>query len=90
MYIFTRNSRATCTNVGRKRLDVASSSSDIETLGHISRVLSADETALDLVSLHVEMSALVASVLAVAEDYNCETVGASGTHWNVCVVMAPR
>jgi mediator of RNA polymerase II transcription subunit 5 len=85
-----RNFRAVCTNFSRKRVDAASSSNDIETLGHISRVLSANETALDLVSLHVEVSALVSSALAVAEDYNCEAVGASGTHWNVCVVMVPR
>ncbi|KAI0307798.1 hypothetical protein B0F90DRAFT_1813191 [Multifurca ochricompacta] len=58
-----------------KRFDIASSNGDVETLGHISRILSANETAMDLVSLHVELSSLVSSALAVAEEYDCEAVG---------------
>ena len=79
------NYRSPCTNCPRKRVDAASSSIDIETLGHISRVLSANETALDLVSLHVEVSILVSSTLAVVEDYSCDTVGASGKRRRVSV-----
>ncbi|KAH9082083.1 hypothetical protein EDB83DRAFT_2310327 [Lactarius deliciosus] len=57
------------------RFDTASSSFDVETLGHISRVLAANETALDLVSLHVELSALVSGALVVVEEYDFEVVG---------------
>jgi mediator of RNA polymerase II transcription subunit 5 len=50
---------------------------DVETLGYISRVLSANEIALDLVSLHVELPALVSCALAFVEEYDCEAVGTS-------------
>ena len=64
------------TNFGWKRFDTASSSSfDVENLGHMSRVLTANETALDLVSLHVELSALVSGALSVVEEYDFEVVG---------------
>ena len=52
----------------------------METLGHISRVLAANETALDLVSLHIELSALVSGALAVVEGYDFEVVG---TFWSL-------
>lgn len=68
-------SHATFAEIVRKRFDTASSSFDVETLGHISRVLAANETALDLVSLHVELSALVSGALAVVEEYDFEVVG---------------
>ncbi|KAI0274635.1 hypothetical protein BC834DRAFT_2384 [Gloeopeniophorella convolvens] len=59
----------------RKRFDVASSNSEIETLGHISRILSANEAALDLVSLHTGLSPLVSGALALVEGYDGEAVG---------------
>ncbi|KAH8988871.1 hypothetical protein EDB92DRAFT_2089586 [Lactarius akahatsu] len=68
-------SHATFAEIVRKRFDTASSSFDVDTLGHISRVLAANETALDLVSLHVELSALVSGALAVVEEYDFEVVG---------------
>jgi mediator of RNA polymerase II transcription subunit 5 len=58
-----------------KRFHTASSSLDVETLGHVSRILSANDAALDLVSLHVELSTLVSSALAFVEEYDCEAVG---------------
>ena len=64
-----------CADFVYKRFQVASSTFDVETLGHISRVLSANEAALDLVSLHVELPTLVASALAFVEEYDCEAVG---------------
>jgi hypothetical protein len=61
--------------VSCKRFHTASSSLDVETLGHVSRILSANDAALDLVSLHVELSTLVSSALAFVEEYDCEAVG---------------
>lgn len=61
----------------KKRVHAASSSLDVETLGHISRVLSTNEAALDLVSLHVELPALVSCALGFVEEYDCEAVGTS-------------
>lgn len=66
-----------CTDSSCQRFQSASSSLDVETLGHISRILSANETAMDLVSLHVEVSMLVSSALAFVEEYDCEAVGTS-------------
>ncbi|KAH9968968.1 hypothetical protein BC827DRAFT_300252 [Russula dissimulans] len=68
-------SHATFAETVRKRFQTASSSLDVETLGHISRILSANEAALDLVSLHVEVSALVSCALGFVEEYDCEAVG---------------
>ncbi|KAF8271400.1 hypothetical protein EI94DRAFT_1720523 [Lactarius quietus] len=73
--LFGPVSHATFAEVVCKRFDTASSSFDVETLGHISRVLAANETALDLVSLHVDLSALVSGALAVVEEYDFEVVG---------------
>lgn len=78
------------TNFDCKRFDTASSSFDVETLGHISRVLAANETALDLVSLHVELSALVSGALAVVEEYDFEVVGTLWSYRGVSVVTASQ
>jgi hypothetical protein len=64
-----------CADFCYKRFQTASSSLDVEALGHISRVLSANEAALDLISLHVELPTLVASALGFLEEYDCEAVG---------------
>lgn len=68
-------SHATFAEMVLKRFLTASSILDVETLGHISRILSANDAALDLVSLHVELSTLVSSALAFVEEYDCEAVG---------------
>ena len=73
-----------------KRFDTASSSFDVETLGHISRILAANETALDLVSLHVELAALVSGALAVVEEYDFEVVGTFWSYRRVFVIMASQ
>jgi hypothetical protein len=75
------------TNFDYKRFDTASSSFDVETLGHISRVLAANETALDLVSLHVELSALVSGALAVVDEYDFEVVGTFWSYRSVSEVV---
>jgi len=72
-------SHATFAEIVYKRFHAASSASslDVETLGHISRVLSVNDAALDLVSLHIELPALVSSALAFVEEFDCEAVGTS-------------
>ena len=89
-YVCLRYSTVRCTNFSCKRFHTASSSLDVETLGHISRVLSANETALDLISLHVELSALVSSALAFVEEYDCEAVGTLRNLLKSGCNMAPR
>jgi hypothetical protein len=49
--------------------------SELETLGHLSKILYTHEHALEILSLHVRLSDLVAHALAVLEDYDCESVG---------------
>ena len=73
------------TNFDRKRFDTASSSFDVDTLGHISRVLAANETALDLVSLHVELSALISGAVAVVEEYDFEV---GGMFWSLLLCVS--
>ena len=53
----------------------SSSSSDLESLGHLCKVLYTHEHALEIIALHVKLADVVACALAVIEDYDCETVG---------------
>jgi hypothetical protein len=74
-YVCVKNSIISHADSSCKRFHTASSSLDVETLGHISRILSTNDAALDLVSLHVELSTLVSSALAFVEEYDIEAVG---------------
>ena len=74
-YVCVKNFTIQSADFSCKRFQTASSSLDVETLGHVSRILSANDAALDLVSLHVELSTLVSSALAFVEEYDCEAVG---------------
>ena len=74
-YVCVKKSTILHVDFGCKRFHTASSSLDVESLGHVSRILSVNDAALDLVSLHVELSTLVSSALAFVEEYDCESVG---------------
>lgn len=74
-YVRVKNSAIQRADFCCKRFHTASSSLDVETLGHVSKILSTNDAALDLVSLHVELSTLVSSALAFVEEYDCEAVG---------------
>ena len=48
---------------------------DAESLGLICKMLTMQEMALDMLSLHTKIVDLVAHALAFIDDYDCETVG---------------
>ena len=48
---------------------------DMESLGHLCKVLYTYEPALEILSLHVRLGDIVAQALIIIEDYDCETVG---------------
>jgi mediator of RNA polymerase II transcription subunit 5 len=48
---------------------------DIESLGHLSKILYLHEEALDIISLHVKVSDLISLAVQFLEEYDCETVG---------------
>ncbi|GBE78206.1 hypothetical protein SCP_0110890 [Sparassis crispa] len=48
---------------------------DIESLSHLCRILSANEPALDILSLHIKIPQLVTHALAYVDDYDFETIG---------------
>ncbi|KAI0348474.1 hypothetical protein BDW22DRAFT_1350685 [Trametopsis cervina] len=58
-----------------KRFISAAAAADLESLGHLSKVLYTHEHALEIISLHVKLTELLAHALAVIEDYDCESVG---------------
>ncbi|KAI0788572.1 mediator complex subunit Med5-domain-containing protein [Abortiporus biennis] len=64
-----------CAEVIRKRFISAATSLDVEALSEICKMLYLHPHAIDIVALHVKLSDLLASALAIVEDYDCETVG---------------
>lgn len=48
---------------------------DVEGLGTLCKVLNAQEMVIDVVSLHVNLSEIIARILAFVEDFDCEPVG---------------
>ncbi|KAI0051771.1 hypothetical protein FA95DRAFT_1534184 [Auriscalpium vulgare] len=66
---------ATFAEIIKKRFAALSVNYDVDTLSHLARVLYNNEFALEVVSLHVKVSDLVAHALVVLEEYDTETVG---------------
>ncbi|OBZ79167.1 Mediator of RNA polymerase II transcription subunit 5 [Grifola frondosa] len=50
-------------------------SSDVESLSSLCKILCKCDIALDMLSLHAKITDVVAHALAFVEDYDCETVG---------------
>ena len=50
---------------------------DVESLGHICKILYTYEHAMEIVALHVRITDLLFSSLQFLEEYDCETVGMS-------------
>ena len=48
---------------------------DVESLGHLCRMLYSHDFFLDLIALHVRFTDLIAHALVIMERYDCETVG---------------
>ncbi|KAI0963789.1 hypothetical protein AcW1_000766 [Taiwanofungus camphoratus] len=59
----------------QKRFTSLAHSLDVEPLSHLCKILCKCDPALDIVSLHIRLTELVAHALAFVEDYDCETVG---------------
>lgn len=49
---------------------------DAESLSYLAKLLYTNQPALDIVSLHMPISELIAHALVFIEDYDCEVVGA--------------
>ncbi|GJE87594.1 mediator complex subunit Med5-domain-containing protein [Phanerochaete sordida] len=83
-------SHATFANVAKKRFKSYSTANDIESLGHMCKILYSHESSLEILSLHVTIQDLLCRALAIIEDYDCETVGdpqAAVTHYGSVVLF---
>ncbi|KAI0094740.1 mediator complex subunit Med5-domain-containing protein [Irpex rosettiformis] len=69
------SSHATFAEIIAKKFLSAAPSLDLETLGHVCKILYTHEHALEIVSLYVRLSELMASALTIIQDYDCESVG---------------
>ncbi|THH20641.1 hypothetical protein EW146_g766 [Bondarzewia mesenterica] len=62
-----------------QRFTVLATSWDVDSLGHLAKILHTNEAALDIVSLHIKISDLIVRAVALLDQYDCETVGDPGT-----------
>ncbi|KAI0704950.1 hypothetical protein BC835DRAFT_1261628 [Cytidiella melzeri] len=69
------SSHAAFAQIVEKRFLSSAISSDLESLGHLSKLLYTHEHALEILSMHARLFDLVAHALAIIEDYDCESVG---------------
>ncbi|EKM61173.1 uncharacterized protein PHACADRAFT_134473 [Phanerochaete carnosa HHB-10118-sp] len=84
-------SHAAFADIAKKRFKSYSSSNDIESLGHMCKILYSHEHSLEILSLHVTIQDLLSRALAIVEDYDCETVGdpqAAVSHYGNVVLFA--
>ncbi|KAI5123762.1 hypothetical protein M0805_000352 [Coniferiporia weirii] len=59
----------------QKRFENLCQQHDVEGLGILCKVLNLHELALDIISLHVKVTDIIAHVLAFIEEFDCELVG---------------
>ncbi|TFY83598.1 hypothetical protein EWM64_g422 [Hericium alpestre] len=62
-------------SVVRKRFETLAASYEIDGLGHLAKILYLNDTALDILSLHIPLSGLLSRSVALIDSYDCESVG---------------